>query len=700
VVLSTFTPIPLGSAANGSYATIDPAFPTGNVTLGGVPFVIPAKGKNVVWNNYPNGPKTGTIVTDFPVDVAGATQVHTLINTAYGQSGPNSYLGLEFFGSAGAEYTLHLVGNFNIRDFNDWVWTNSINGTSTVNVFNNPAHTHRIDMQTITLPAAFAGQTLTDIKMVDSGGFLFQRAILYGITVTASPTLNWNDPEGGVDLTDNAPLSASVPVAFYWSPTSTYDAGTAALAADETLAAGQGPLLLHVTPEDLTHLGPPPEGTKYLLAVIDPNHTVLPPGAANVMSVAYNPTITVTGTYDGSSNPAVIGRFLEVPGLVSEQVIAKLSPSLAALRPAVGTFINQGEYLEGHPYGPLLNWDGLTYITDAFDPGSLTKSATLTTEAQADDVGKTSLAEVNTTLDVQALPAWMVALQAKPTFERVGNTPDGIYTVSGFLTNFAYSSGPLTIPGRVPFVGGKTASVNGGLYVTVDVHLKNTVAPTVSGNVEIKGSILGQDVTEALNPTEVSAHPNVRLDPETLAPNGDLGITFTIDHSQPIASYTLYSSTYPIDVPLGVAEFSVKGRTSLTVKDSIDVTLSDNKTFAISPAQSTFSLVVDTTITGGASFGYFVPASFEQYIRNLFHYSGPIDFLTVSASISGSLDFNVNTIYNGTVPETTYAGGALDITPSPTLSLIFLGKTVASTGKLPIKLFPPGVFPYKFVFPK
>jgi hypothetical protein len=188
LVLSTFTPIPLGSAANGSYAAIDPAFPTGNVTLGGVPFVIPAKGNNVVWNNYPAGPKTGIIVKDFPVRVAGVTQVHTLINTAYGQAGPNSYLSLEFIGSGGADFKVPLIGNVNIRDFNDWVWTNYINNTSTVNVFNNPSHTHRIDMQNITLPAAFANQTLTDIKMIDAGAYLFQRAILYGITVDTRPT--------------------------------------------------------------------------------------------------------------------------------------------------------------------------------------------------------------------------------------------------------------------------------------------------------------------------------------------------------------------------------------------------------------------------------------------------------------------------------------------------------------------------------
>jgi hypothetical protein len=193
--LATFTPIPLGSAASFSLATVDPTYPTGSLTFSGVPFVIAPAGNNVVWNN--TGPSTGTIVKDIPVGVAGVTAIHTLINTTFGQPGPNSYLRLDFFGSGGANYTVALIGNEDIRDLNNGSWTNSINGTSTVNVFITGLG-YRMDKQTIDLPAEFANQTLTNIRMTDTGAFDFQRAILYGITVASN------------DLTDIAMQSAQL----------------------------------------------------------------------------------------------------------------------------------------------------------------------------------------------------------------------------------------------------------------------------------------------------------------------------------------------------------------------------------------------------------------------------------------------------------------------------------------------------------
>ncbi|MCI0535940.1 MAG: hypothetical protein L0Z50_12010 [Verrucomicrobiales bacterium] len=112
-----FTPIPLGATASRALSTIDPSYPTGNLSFLGIPFVIPAIGNNVVWNN--DGPLTGTIITDVPVGVAGVTQVHTLLNTTFGQPGPSSYLSLEFFGSDGANYAVSLIGNEDVRDLND-----------------------------------------------------------------------------------------------------------------------------------------------------------------------------------------------------------------------------------------------------------------------------------------------------------------------------------------------------------------------------------------------------------------------------------------------------------------------------------------------------------------------------------------------------------------------------------------------------
>ena len=60
--------------------------------------------------------------------------------------------------------------------------TNSINGTSTVEVFNNNQG-QRLDMQSYTLPAGFASETLTSIVLADNGGDQFQRVFVTGLTV-------------------------------------------------------------------------------------------------------------------------------------------------------------------------------------------------------------------------------------------------------------------------------------------------------------------------------------------------------------------------------------------------------------------------------------------------------------------------------------------------------------------------------------
>ena len=86
-------------------------------------------------------------------------------------------------------YTKHLVGGVDIRDFNQAVWTNTINGTSTVQVWSTPTDIHgvqgRLDMQRIVLPKAFATQRLIEIQLIDYGNTNVQRTIIDGVTLGA-----------------------------------------------------------------------------------------------------------------------------------------------------------------------------------------------------------------------------------------------------------------------------------------------------------------------------------------------------------------------------------------------------------------------------------------------------------------------------------------------------------------------------------
>lgn len=112
--------------------------------------------------------------------------MHTLINTSYGQPGLPALASLEFFGSDGAYFRQDLIGDVDIRDHFFAFWTNSINNTTTTNVFTSGAgflNESRVDKQFISLSSDFADETLERIRINDIGTPLVQGVILYGITV-------------------------------------------------------------------------------------------------------------------------------------------------------------------------------------------------------------------------------------------------------------------------------------------------------------------------------------------------------------------------------------------------------------------------------------------------------------------------------------------------------------------------------------
>lgn len=177
-----FTSIPFTYNAQFATSGINngSTFPTGNQTLGGVPFSIPS-GQNNYWSAYVQG-GANPITLTIPVGLANVDQIHTLINTYWGQAGPNSYASLTFTYSDGSSFSMALIGNVDIRDYNNYIWTNSINGTTTINVFDN-GKGQRLDKQQITVPASMVSKTLQTITVSDTGGTNFQRVFLSGLTV-------------------------------------------------------------------------------------------------------------------------------------------------------------------------------------------------------------------------------------------------------------------------------------------------------------------------------------------------------------------------------------------------------------------------------------------------------------------------------------------------------------------------------------
>ena len=188
-VLADTVLVDLSTIANGTWCNAGgermwncTTLPSGKQIFDGQAFNISgAGGGNNAWfASVAANDGAGTVDITVPINVAGAKSVQTLINTFWGQSG-TSYDTITFTGSAGAKYSVDLAGNSGIRDYNNWVWTNSISGT-TQEVWNN-GEGQRLDEQIFTLPAAFANQTLESMTISDTGNYYFSRAFLAALTV-------------------------------------------------------------------------------------------------------------------------------------------------------------------------------------------------------------------------------------------------------------------------------------------------------------------------------------------------------------------------------------------------------------------------------------------------------------------------------------------------------------------------------------
>jgi hypothetical protein len=182
---ANYTTIDLSSYANDSWAQTwgVSSFPTGSQTFNGTPFNIASDANGA---RYASAYLNSTNVITIATNIAQATNAFSLINTIWGQPGPNSYLSITFTGSAGATQTFNLVGDEDIRDFNNFAYTNTINGTTTVNAVTVDGGAHRLDEQAFALDSAFLTQNLTSITMTDTGADGFERGALTGLTIESA----------------------------------------------------------------------------------------------------------------------------------------------------------------------------------------------------------------------------------------------------------------------------------------------------------------------------------------------------------------------------------------------------------------------------------------------------------------------------------------------------------------------------------
>ncbi|KPF64738.1 hypothetical protein IP88_13535 [alpha proteobacterium AAP81b] len=182
---AAITPIDLSGVTNGDWAGQSfNTIPTGNVTLGGTPFLIHTVEPGAsarYWTAAGGGnPETLTV----PVSIFGAHTGYTLINQFWGAAG-QGLQSVTFNATGGLSATFVLVGNDDVRDYLNNVYTNNINNTTTVQVFTEGAR--RLDRQTFALPGSFASQTLTSVVFTDTGSDGVSRLTLTALSIGSVP---------------------------------------------------------------------------------------------------------------------------------------------------------------------------------------------------------------------------------------------------------------------------------------------------------------------------------------------------------------------------------------------------------------------------------------------------------------------------------------------------------------------------------
>jgi hypothetical protein len=182
--------VDLSNVANGSWCSVGggamfgcSALPTGQQTFNGESFNIANGASGNAWfSSVAAGNVAGTTSVTIQMNVTNAVSVKTLMNTFWGQGG-TSYDTIQFNGSKGS-FSESLTGNNTLRDYNNYVWTNSINQPTTVAWSDG---SQRLDEQEFSL-GAYAGENLTSITITDTGDQVFSRAFLAALTVDMGAT--------------------------------------------------------------------------------------------------------------------------------------------------------------------------------------------------------------------------------------------------------------------------------------------------------------------------------------------------------------------------------------------------------------------------------------------------------------------------------------------------------------------------------
>ncbi len=492
----------------------------------------------------------------------------------------------------------------------------------------------------------------------------------------ALPTLSvtdasWNVSGGGIQVSyqvAGADLPFATPIALYWASGPNYDDRIVPDNISYSLTAQQpvgtyGPV--SVDQGVFQGVGEPPANAEDLLVVPDPKDLLLTSDAsADAFALPYDPQIDVSARYNGSQDPSTIGRFFAVPGLVTNETFTlTLSDSLAAIRPSPLVVIGDAKLPALPDTGLLGSWDGKTYITGDFDPGTLSGP----TELQAQALGSPDiLAEQDLTLEVVPVPLWMQDLGSfKTSFNGDVFDSGGTYTLSGNLTTLA--DGGFTVPESTPFIGGNSFSASANFPVTVTTTLDPSADPTVTGLVNLSVNVFDlitlTPQVSSVGGGGVKVNLGVPLDPETLNPEGTFALTISV---APTVGYTLPIFVSPVEEfgPYLYAQFGLYYTVTDTMSVQVGVTLNSDNQIQIVKNLTFISDDLDLAIKGDVKVGAFetlnptlqsfaamLARRLPSFVSSKVDPTNPLLGLYFDVAVTGDLDFQDNVYFVGTTAE-------------------------------------------------
>lgn len=190
----SFTTVNVADYVNSSVQFNPATFPTGSTDGNqgaGIPFEISLYNGSVGnWSATPGQQNNPAVdVLDVKVNAPGNETFYALLNNGFGTPGLNEY-DLTFKATNGASVTFQSIGGVDTRDYNQNYFTNTISG-STVPWFNNDLG-QRIDMREFTLPASFAGDTISDFVITQTSPG--DNALFWGLTYGTGPATATPEP--------------------------------------------------------------------------------------------------------------------------------------------------------------------------------------------------------------------------------------------------------------------------------------------------------------------------------------------------------------------------------------------------------------------------------------------------------------------------------------------------------------------------